>query len=230
MGAKKKLTARERIDYLLDDGSFEEMGVLVTHRTTDFGMEDQIIFGDGVVTGYGTIEGRLIYIFAQDFTVFGGALSETHAEKICKIMDQALKVGAPIIGLNDSGGARIQEGVRSLGGYADIFYRNTRASGVVPQLSAIMGPCAGGAVYSPGITDFVFVVDSISKMFVTGPKVIEKVLFQEVDMETLGGAKVHAQKSGVAHFFNTNEIPPASNKVGTGIYMYSRTPPFCFLK
>ena len=158
--AKKKLTARERIDYLLDDGSFEEMGVLVTHRTTDFGMENQIIFGDGVVTGYGTIEGRLIYVFAQDFTVFGGALSETHAEKICKIMDQAVKVGAPCIGLNDSGGARIQEGVVSLGGYADIFYRNVQSSGVVPQLSAIMGPCAGGAVYSPALTDFIFMVET----------------------------------------------------------------------
>ncbi|MAN59350.1 MAG: methylmalonyl-CoA carboxyltransferase, partial [Flavobacteriaceae bacterium] len=168
---QKKLTARERIDYLLDENSFEEMGILVTHRTTEFGMEDQTYYGDGVVTGYGTIHGRLVYVFAQDFTVFGGSLSETHAEKICKIMDHALRVGAPVIGLNDSGGARIQEGVRSLGGYADIFYRNVQASGVVPQISAIMGPCAGGAVYSPAMTDFTLMVQDTSYMFVTGPNV-----------------------------------------------------------
>ena len=204
--AKKKLTARERIAYLLDEGSFEEMGILVTHRSTDFGMEDQIFFGDGVVTGYGTIEGRLIYIFAQDFTVFGGALSETHAEKICKIMDQALKVGAPIIGLNDSGGARIQEGVRSLGGYADIFYKNVQASGVIPQISAIMGPCAGGAVYSPAITDFIMMVEDTSYMFVTGPNVVKTVTHEEVTSEDLGGAKTHAEKSGVNHFTAINDM------------------------
>ena len=204
--AKKKLTARERIAYLLDEGSFEEMGILVTHRSTDFGMEDQIFFGDGVVTGYGTIEGRLIYIFAQDFTVFGGALSETHAEKICKIMDQALKVGAPIIGLNDSGGARIQEGVRSLGGYADIFYRNVQASGVVPQISAIMGPCAGGAVYSPAITDFTLMVENTSYMFVTGPNVVKTVTNEEVTAEELGGASAHSTKSGVTHITSANDI------------------------
>jgi len=204
--AKKKLTARERIAYILDEGSFEEMGILVTHRSTDFGMEDQIFFGDGVVTGYGTIEGRLIYIFAQDFTVFGGALSETHAEKICKIMDQALKVGAPIIGLNDSGGARIQEGVRSLGGYADIFYRNVQASGVVPQISAIMGPCAGGAVYSPAITDFTLMVENTSYMFVTGPNVVKTVTNEEVTAEELGGASAHSTKSGVTHITSANDI------------------------
>lgn len=165
---KKKLTARERIMLLLDQGSFEEVGMLVTHRSTDFGMEKQIFFGDGVVTGYGTVNGRLVYVYAQDFTVFGGALSETHAEKICKIMDLAVKVGAPVIGLNDSGGARIQEGVRSLGGYADIFYRNVQSSGVIPQISAIMGPCAGGAVYSPAMTDFTIMVEETSYMFVTG--------------------------------------------------------------
>ena len=168
---KKKLTARERVEYLLDEGSFEEIGMLVTHRTTDFGMEKEIYFGDGVITGYGTINGRLVYVFAQDFTVFGGALSETHAEKICKVMDMALRNGAPMIGLNDSGGARIQEGVRSLGGYADIFYRNVQSSGVIPQISAIMGPCAGGAVYSPAMTDFTMMVENNSYMFVTGPNV-----------------------------------------------------------
>jgi len=204
--AKKKLTARERINYLLDEGSFEEMGVLVTHRTTDFGMEDQIFFGDGVVTGYGTIDGRLIYIFAQDFTVFGGALSETHAEKICKIMDHAVKVGAPCIGLNDSGGARIQEGVRSLGGYADIFYRNVQASGVIPQLSAIMGPCAGGAVYSPAMTDFTLMVQDTSYMFVTGPNVVKTVTNEEVTSEELGGASTHSTKSGVTHITSANDI------------------------
>ncbi|REE80331.1 propionyl-CoA carboxylase beta chain [Lutibacter oceani] len=204
--AKKKLTARERINYLLDEGSFEEMGVLVTHRTTDFGMEDQIFFGDGVVTGYGTIEGRLVYVFAQDFTVFGGALSETHAEKICKIMDQAVKVGAPCIGLNDSGGARIQEGVRSLGGYADIFHRNVQSSGVIPQLSAIMGPCAGGAVYSPAMTDFTIMVEDTSYMFVTGPNVVKTVTNEEVTAEELGGASTHSSKSGVAHLTSANDI------------------------
>ncbi|TWO31914.1 acyl-CoA carboxylase subunit beta [Seonamhaeicola sediminis] len=204
--AKKKLTARERINYLLDEGSFEEIGVLVTHRTTDFGMDKEIYFGDGVVTGYGTVNGRLIYIYAQDFTVFGGALSETHAEKICKIMDMAVKVGAPIVGLNDSGGARIQEGVKSLGGYADIFYRNVRASGVVPQISAIMGPCAGGAVYSPAITDFTIMVENTSYMFVTGPNVVKTVTNEEVSSEELGGAHVHATKSGVAHKTSANDI------------------------
>ncbi len=203
---KKKLTARERIDYLLDEGSFEEIGILVTHRTTDFGMEKQQFYGDGVVTGYGTIEGRLVYVFAQDFTVFGGALSETHAEKICKVMDLAMKVGAPIIGLNDSGGARIQEGVRSLGGYADIFYRNVQASGVIPQLSAIMGPCAGGAVYSPAMTDFTLMVENTSYMFVTGPNVVKTVTNEEVSAEELGGASTHAIKSGVAHVTSANDI------------------------
>ncbi|HKJ06431.1 MAG TPA: carboxyl transferase domain-containing protein, partial [Flavobacteriaceae bacterium] len=204
--AKKKLTARERIDYLLDEGSFEEMGVMVTHRTTDFGMDKEIYFGDGVVTGYGTIDGRLVYVFAQDFTVFGGALSETHAEKICKIMDQALKVGAPCIGLNDSGGARIQEGVKSLGGYADIFHRNVQSSGVIPQISAIMGPCAGGAVYSPAITDFTVMVEDTSYMFVTGPNVVKTVTNEEVTAEELGGASTHSTKSGVTHVTSANDI------------------------
>lgn len=202
---KKKLTARERVQYLLDEGSFEEMGILVTHRTTDFGMEKEIYYGDGVVTGYGTINGRLVYVYAQDFTVFGGALSETHAEKICKIMDLAMKVGAPIIGLNDSGGARIQEGVRSLGGYADIFYRNVQASGVVPQISAVMGPCAGGAVYSPAMTDFIVMVEETSYMFVTGPNVVKTVTNEEVTSEELGGASAHAVKSGVAHKTSSND-------------------------
>jgi len=204
--ANKKLTARERIEYLLDECSFEEIGALVTHRTTDFGMENQIIYGDGVVTGYGTINERLVYVYAQDFTVFGGSLSETHAEKICKIMDMAVKVGAPIIGLNDSGGARIQEGVRSLGGYADIFYRNVQASGVVPQISAIMGPCAGGAVYSPAITDFILMVENTSYMFVTGPNVVKTVTNEEVTSEQLGGAQTHSSKSGVAHKTSANDI------------------------
>ena len=204
--AKKKLTARERIDYLMDEGSFEEIGILVTHRTTDFGMENEIYFGDGVVTGYGTVNGRLVYVYAQDFTVFGGALSETHAEKICKIMDLAVKVGAPIIGLNDSGGARIQEGVRSLGGYADIFYRNVQASGVIPQISAIMGPCAGGAVYSPAMTDFTLMVENTSYMFVTGPNVVKTVTNENVTSEELGGAFTHASKSGVAHKTSANDI------------------------
>lgn len=203
--AKKKLTARERVNYFLDEGSFEEMGLLVTHRTTDFGMDREIYFGDGVVTGYGTVNGRLVYVYAQDFTVFGGALSETHAEKICKVMDLAMKVGAPIIGLNDSGGARIQEGVKSLGGYADIFYRNVQASGVVPQLSAIMGPCAGGAVYSPAMTDFILMVEQTSYMFVTGPNVVKTVTNEEVTSEELGGAGTHASKSGVAHKTSAND-------------------------
>lgn len=202
---KKKLTARERVHYLLDEGSFEEMGALVTHRTTDFGMEKEMYYGDGVVTGYGTVNGRLVYVYAQDFTVFGGALSETHAEKICKVMDLAMKVGAPIIGLNDSGGARIQEGVRSLGGYADIFYRNVQASGVIPQISAVMGPCAGGAVYSPAMTDFIVMVEETSYMFVTGPNVVKTVTNEEVTSEELGGASTHAAKSGVAHKTSSND-------------------------
>lgn len=196
---KGKLTARERIALLMDPGSFEEIGALVLHRTKDFGMESQQYYGDGVVTGYGTVNGRLVYVFAQDFTVFGGALSETHAEKICKIMDLAMKTGAPMIGLNDSGGARIQEGVRSLGGYADIFYRNVQASGVIPQISAIMGPCAGGAVYSPAMTDFTIMVEQTSYMFVTGPNVVKTVTHEEVSSEELGGASTHSTKSGVTH-------------------------------
>ena len=203
---KGKLTARERIHFLLDDGSFEEIGILVTHRTTDFGMDKQQFYGDGVVTGYGTVNGRLVYVFAQDFTVFGGALSETHAEKICKIMDLSMKTGAPLIGLNDSGGARIQEGVRSLGGYADIFYRNVMASGVVPQISAIMGPCAGGAVYSPAMTDFTIMVENSSYMFVTGPNVVKTVTNEEVTSEELGGASAHSTKSGVTHLTASNDI------------------------
>jgi len=202
----KKLTARERVDYLLDEGSFEEVGLFVTHRTTDFGMEYEHYLGDGVVTGYGTINGRLVYVYAQDFTVFGGSLSETHAEKICKIMDLAVKVGAPIIGLNDSGGARIQEGVRSLGGYADIFFRNVSASGVIPQISAIMGPCAGGAVYSPAMTDFTLMVENTSYMFVTGPNVVKTVTNENVTSEELGGAFTHASKSGVAHKTSANDV------------------------
>jgi propionyl-CoA carboxylase beta chain len=203
---KGKLTARERIHLLLDEGSFEETGMFVTHRSTEFGLEKEKYLGDGVVTGYGTINGRLVYVFAQDFTVFGGSLSEAHAEKICRIMDLAMKNGAPIIGLNDSGGARIQEGVVSLGGYADIFYRNTLASGVIPQISAIMGPCAGGAVYSPAITDFIFMVENTSYMFVTGPNVVKTVTNEEVSSEELGGALVHSTKSGVAHFCCANEL------------------------
>lgn len=204
--AKGKLTARERLHFLLDEGSFEEMGALVTHRTQDFGMEKEIYYGDGVVTGYGTINGRQVCVFAQDFTVFGGALSETHAEKICKIMDIALKIGVPIIGLNDSGGARIQEGVRSLGGYADIFHRNVMASGVVPQISAIMGPCAGGAVYSPAMTDFILMVENTSYMFVTGPNVVKTVTNESVTSEELGGALTHASKSGVTHMTAVNDL------------------------
>ncbi|QPH39032.1 acyl-CoA carboxylase subunit beta [Pedobacter endophyticus] len=203
---KGKLTARERIHFLMDEGSFEEIGMFVTHRSTDFGMETEKYLGDGVVTGYGTINGRLTYVFSQDFTVFGGSLSETHAEKICKLMDMAMKNGAPLIGLNDSGGARIQEGVVSLGGYADIFYKNVQASGVIPQLSAIMGPCAGGAVYSPAITDFILMVENTSYMFVTGPNVVKTVTHEEVTSEELGGANTHATKSGVTHFACTNEI------------------------
>ena len=198
--AEGKLTARERIALLFDPGSFQELDQLVVHRSTDFGMEKQRIPGDGVVTGYGTVQGRLVYAFAQDFTVFGGSLSETYAAKIVKIMDLAMKNGAPVVGLNDSGGARIQEGVVSLGGYADIFLRNTLASGVVPQISAIMGPCAGGAVYSPAITDFILMVKNTSYMFVTGPDVIKTVTHEEVTKEKLGGADTHSQISGVAHF------------------------------
>ncbi|TMB80104.1 MAG: methylmalonyl-CoA carboxyltransferase, partial [Chloroflexi bacterium] len=197
---KGKLTARERLDLLLDPGTFNELDMFVTHRSTDFGLDDQRIPGDGVVTGYGQIDGRLVYVFSQDFTVFGGSLSEAHAEKICKIMDLAMKNGAPVIGLNDSGGARIQEGVVSLGAYADIFLRNTLASGVVPQISAIMGPCAGGAVYSPAITDFIFMVEQTSYMFVTGPNVLKTVTHEDVTLEELGGAMVHNSTSGVAHF------------------------------
>ncbi len=203
---KGKLTARERVHLLLDPGTFEEIGALVTHRTTDFDMQDQLFYGDGVITGYGTITGRLVYVFAQDFTVFGGSLSETHAEKICKIMDMAVKTGAPLIGLNDSGGARIQEGVRSLGGYADIFYRNVQASGVIPQLSAIMGPCAGGAVYSPAMTDFTIMVQHTSYMFVTGPNVVKTVTNEEVTSEELGGASAHSTKSGVTHLTAANDV------------------------
>lgn len=203
---KGKLTARERINLLLDDGSFEEIGRFVIHRSKDFGLENEHYLGDGVVTGYGTIHGRLVYVFAQDFTIFGGSLSETYAEKICKIMDLAMQNGAPVIGLNDSGGARIQEGVKSLAGYADIFYRNTIASGVVPQISAIMGPCAGGAVYSPALTDFVMMVENSSYMFVTGPNVVKTVTHEDVTSEELGGAMTHATKSGVTHFVAANEV------------------------
>ena len=203
---KGKLTARERINLLMDAGSFEEIGALVLHRTKDFGMEEQQYYGDGVITGYGTIKGRLVYAFAQDFTVFGGALSETHAEKICKVMDMAMKAGAPMIGLNDSGGARIQEGVRSLGGYADIFYHNVLSSGVIPQLSAIMGPCAGGAVYSPAMTDFTIMVEHTSYMFVTGPNVVKTVTHETVSAEELGGASAHSTKSGVAHLTAINDV------------------------
>src|SRR2546421_483166 len=195
-----KMSARERIEFLLDEGTFEETDKLVTHRCEDFGMSEQRPYGDGFVTGYGRIEGRLVFVFAQDFTVFGGSLSEANAGKICKIMDMAMRVGAPLIGLNDSGGARIQEGVMSLAGYADIFLRNTLASGVIPQISAIMGPCAGGAVYSPAITDFIFMVDKTSYMFVTGPDVIRTVTHEEVTKDQLGGAATHNEMSGVAHF------------------------------
>jgi acetyl-CoA carboxylase carboxyltransferase component len=203
--AQGKLTARERLDFMLDKGSFRELDVFVTHRSHDFGLEKQKYMGDGVVTGYGTVEGRLVYVFSQDFTVFGGSLSEAHAEKICKIMDLAMKNGAPVVGLNDSGGARIQEGVVSLGGYADVFLRNTLASGVIPQISLVMGPCAGGAVYSPAITDFIIMVQDTSYMFVTGPDVVKTVTHEEVTFEELGGAMTHAAKSGVAHFAAENE-------------------------
>ena len=203
---KGKLTARERIHFLLDEGSFEEIGQLVTHRSSNFGLEKQKFLGDGVVTGYGTVDSRLVYVFAQDFTVMGGSLAEAHAQKICRIMDLAMKNGAPVIGLNDSGGARIQEGVVSLGGYADIFYKNTQASGVIPQLSAIMGPCAGGAVYSPALTDFIMMVEDTSYMFVTGPNVVKTVTHEEVTSEELGGASTHSSKSGVAHFSCANEV------------------------
>src|SRR5712692_1443255 len=203
---KGKMTARERLDVLLDPGSFVELDRFVTHRATDFGLAEEKYLGDGVVTGWGRIDGRLVYVFSQDFTVFGGSLSETHAEKICKVMDLAVRNGAPFIGLNDSGGARIQEGVASLGGYADIFLRNTLASGVIPQISAILGPCAGGAVYSPAITDFVFMVRGLSYMFVTGPNVVKTVTHEEVDFEHLGGADVHGATSGVAHFVHDSEL------------------------
>jgi acetyl-CoA carboxylase carboxyltransferase component len=203
--AKGKLTARERLELLLDKNSFRELDRFVTHRCYDFGMEKQRILGDGVVTGYGTIDGRLVYVYSQDFTVFGGSLSEAHAEKICKVMDLAMKNGAPVIGLNDSGGARIQEGVVSLGGYAEIFLRNTLASGVIPQISCIMGPCAGGAVYSPAITDFIIMVKDTSYMFVTGPEVVKTVTHEDVSFEELGGAWIHNTESGVAHFAAENE-------------------------
>src|SRR2546428_838558 len=203
---KGKMTARERLDVLLDQGSFVELDRFVTHRSTDFGLDQQVVPGDGVVTGSGRIDGRLVYVFSQDFTVFGGSLSEAHAEKICKVMDLALRNGAPVIGLNDSGGARIQEGVASLGGYADIFLRNTLASGVVPQISAILGPCAGGAVYSPAITDFTFMVRGLSYMFVTGPNVVKTVTHEEVSFDELGGADVHGGTSGVSHFVHDSEL------------------------
>lgn len=204
--AKGKLTARERIDLLLDEGSFQEVDMLVRHRFSDFGLDKQKYYGDGVITGHGLIDGRPVFVFSQDFTVLGGSLSEAYGQKICKIMDMAMKVGAPVIGLNDSGGARIQEGVVSLGAYADIFLRNTLASGVIPQISAIMGPCAGGAVYSPAITDFTLMVRNTSFMFVTGPEVVKTVTHEEVTFEELGGAETHATKSGVAHFLADNEI------------------------
>jgi propionyl-CoA carboxylase beta chain len=203
---KGKLTARERMDLLLDEGSFVELDRFVTHRSSDFGLDRQIFPGDGVVTGSGRIDGRLVYVFSQDFTVFGGSLSEAHAEKICKVMDLALKTGAPVIGLNDSGGARIQEGVVSLGGYADIFLRNTLVSGVVPQISVVLGPCAGGAVYSPAITDFIFMVRGVSYMFVTGPNVVKTVTHEEVSFDELGGADTHGTTSGVAHFVHDSEV------------------------
>jgi len=203
--AKGKLTARERIELLLDQGSFNEIDQFVVHQCTEFGMQDKKPLGDGVVTGYGTVNGRLVYVFSQDFTIFGGSLGEMFAKKVCKLMDLALKTGAPVIGLNDSGGARIQEGVASLGGYGDIFFRNVISSGVVPQISAVMGPCAGGAVYSPALTDFIIMVDKTSHMFITGPDVVKTVLGQEVSFEELGGAMVHSETSGVAHFIAKNE-------------------------
>ncbi|MFM8153091.1 MAG: acyl-CoA carboxylase subunit beta, partial [Polynucleobacter victoriensis] len=203
---KGKLTARERIELLLDEGSFEEWDMFVEHRCTDFGMANESVPGDGVVTGYGMINGRLTFVYSQDFTVFGGSLSEAHAEKICKVMDQAMKVGAPVIGLNDSGGARIQEGVASLGGYAEIFQRNVSASGVIPQISLIMGPSAGGAVYSPALTDFIFMVKDSSYMFVTGPEVVKTVTHEEVTAEELGGAVTHSTKSGVCDRAFDNDV------------------------
>ncbi len=203
---KGKLTARERIELLVDSGTFQELDMFATHRATGFGLEEQRILGDGVVTGYGKVDGRLVYVFSQDFTVFGGSLSEAHSEKICKIMDLAMKNGTPVIGLNDSGGARIQEGVVSLGAYADIFLRNTLASGVIPQISAIMGPCAGGAVYSPAITDFIFMVEGTSHMFVTGPNVLKTVTHEDVTFDELGGATIHNATSGVAHFAAPSEV------------------------
>ena len=203
---KGKLTARERIEVLLDEGSFQELGQLVAHRSTNFGLDKQKFLGDGVVTGHGLINGRRVFIFSQDFTVLGGSLAEAHAEKICKVMDLAMKTGVPIIGLNDSGGARIQEGVVSLGGYADIFYRNVRASGVIPQISAVMGPCAGGAVYSPALTDFIFMVENSSYMFVTGPNVVKTVTHEDISSEELGGASTHSSRSGVAHFSYANDL------------------------
>ena len=224
--AKGKLTARERLELLLDEGSFEEWDMFVEHRSVEFGMDEQKVPGDGVVTGWGTINGRLVFVYSQDFTVFGGSLSEAHAEKICKIMDQAMKVGAPVIGLNDSGGARIQEGVASLAGYAEVFQRNVLASGVVPQISLVMGPCAGGAVYSPAMTDFIFMVKDSSYMFVTGPDVVKTVTHEIVSAEDLGGAATHTQKSGVADLAFDNDVEallqtrrffdflPASNKTG----------------
>ncbi|MCL7762763.1 acyl-CoA carboxylase subunit beta [Polaribacter sp. Z014] len=203
--AKGKLTARERIDILLDEDSFEEFDMFVTHRTKSFGLDKQIYLSDGVVTGHGTIDGRIVYVFAQDFTVFGGSLSETYALKICKVMDMAMKIGVPVIGLNDSGGARIQEGVRSLAGYAEIFQRNIMASGVIPQISSILGPCAGGAVYSPALTDFTIMTEETSYMFVTGPKVVQTVTGEVVTAEELGGAKIHSTRSGVSHFLAAND-------------------------
>lgn len=208
---KGKLTARERVHLLMDEGSFEEIGMLVTHRSRNFGLDKQTFLGDGVITGYGMVNGRLTYVFSQDFTVLGGSLAEAYAEKICRIMDLAMKNGAPVVGLNDSGGARIQEGVVSLGGYADIFYRNTLASGVIPQISAIMGPCAGGAVYSPAITDFIMMVENTSYMFVTGPNVVKTVTHEEVSSEELGGAHTHGSKSGVTHFSCANEVECIEN-------------------
>src|SRR5213595_1847450 len=202
---KGKLSARERLELLLDEGSFVELDRFIVHRSTDFGLEAQKFYGDGVITGHGKIDGRLVYVFSQDFTVFGGSLSEAFAEKIVKIMDLAMRNGAPVIGLNDSGGARIQEGVVSLGGYAEIFLRNTLASGVIPQISAVLGPCAGGAVYSPAITDFTYMVRGTSYMFVTGPNVVKTVTHEDVDFEGLGGADVHGGTSGVAHFVHDEE-------------------------
>ena len=204
--AKGKLTARERIELLLDEGTFEEWDMFKEHRCVDFGMEEQHVPGDGVVIGYGTINGRMVFVFSQDFTVFGGALSEAHAEKICKVMDKAMQVGAPVIGINDSGGARIQEGVAALGGYAEVFQRNVMASGVIPQISLIMGPCAGGAVYSPAMTDFIFMVKDTSYMFVTGPEVVKTVTHEEVTAEELGGAVTHTARSGVADLAFENDV------------------------